>query len=227
MGAGQGPGERGRHRVAARPPLLRSRHRGQGADARLLDDGAQAGGGRTRRRRTHPRGGDRIHRLGPADRLRRRGGRPEGGGVPQGRRRPRRRTADRRRSRTPFGSRSAGGGGAGVMRLPTPAKRRRCGNEARRMRGRPAPRPVADALPRPAGDGRRLRLVQGRGLRGRRKAGVRGVLRLRAPRDGAASHLPEVPPYRIRAAQARGRGGHGSRRAGALTVPSPPSGGAA
>ena len=88
VGAGQGPGERGRHRVAARPPLLRPRHRGQGADARLLDDGAQAGGGRTRHRRTHPRSGVRIHRPGPADRLRRRGGRPEGGGVPQGRRRP-------------------------------------------------------------------------------------------------------------------------------------------
>ena len=93
VGAGQGPGERGRHRVAARPPLLRPRHRGQGAHARLLDDGAQAGGGRTRRRRTHPRGCDRIHRPGPADRLRRRGGRPEGGGVPQGRRRPRKRRA--------------------------------------------------------------------------------------------------------------------------------------
>ena len=91
VGAGQGPGERGRHRVPAGPPLLRSRHRGQGAHARLLDDGAQAGGGRTRRRRTHPRGGDRIHRPGPADRLRRRGGRPEGGGVPQGRRRPEKR----------------------------------------------------------------------------------------------------------------------------------------
>ena len=91
VGAGQGPGERGRHRVPARPPLLRPRHRGQGAHARLLDDGPQAGGGRPRRRRTHPRGCDRIHRPGPADRLRRRGGRPEGGGVPQGRRRPEKR----------------------------------------------------------------------------------------------------------------------------------------
>ena len=45
LGAGQGAGDRGRHHVAARPPLLRPRHRGQGADARLLDDGAQAGGG--------------------------------------------------------------------------------------------------------------------------------------------------------------------------------------
>ena len=42
VGAGQGPGERGRHRVPARPPLLRPRHRGQGADARLLDDGAES-----------------------------------------------------------------------------------------------------------------------------------------------------------------------------------------
>ena len=39
----------------------------------------------------------------------------------------------RRSSRKHRESRSAGGGGAGVMRLPTPAKRRRCGNEARRM----------------------------------------------------------------------------------------------
>ena len=84
------------------------------------------------------------------------------------------------------------------------------------MRGRPAPRAVADALPRPAGDGRRLRLVQGRGLRGRRKAGVRGVLRLRAPRDGAAPPVPEVPPHRIRAGQARRGRRNVSRRAGAL-----------
>ena len=42
VGAGQGPGDRGRHRVAARPPLLRPRHRGNGADARLLDDGAES-----------------------------------------------------------------------------------------------------------------------------------------------------------------------------------------
>ena len=46
LGAGQGAGDRGRHHVAARPPLLRPRHRGARADARLFDDGAQAGGRR-------------------------------------------------------------------------------------------------------------------------------------------------------------------------------------
>ena len=42
VGAGQGAGDRGRHRVAARAPLLRPRHRGHGPDARLLDDGAES-----------------------------------------------------------------------------------------------------------------------------------------------------------------------------------------
>ena len=53
-------------------PLLRQSHRGKGADARLLDDGPQAGGGRPRRRRPHPRGGIRLHRLRTAGGLRRR-----------------------------------------------------------------------------------------------------------------------------------------------------------
>ena len=83
------------------------------------------------------------------------------------------------------------------------------------MRTRPAARPGVHALPQPAGDGRRHRLVQGRGLRGRRKAGVRRPLRLRAPRDRAASPGPEVPPHRRGPAQARRRRGHGPRRAGA------------
>ena len=63
VGAGQGARDRGRHHLAARPPLLRPRHRGDGADVRLLDDGQEAGGGRSRRRRPHPRGGVRLHRL--------------------------------------------------------------------------------------------------------------------------------------------------------------------
>ena len=84
------------------------------------------------------------------------------------------------------------------------------------MRGRPAPRPGVDALPRPAGDGRRLRLVQGRGLRGGAEAGGGRVLRLRAPRHGAATPRPEVPPHRRRAAQARRGRGHVPRRGGAL-----------
>ena len=67
-----------------------------------------------------------------------------------------------------------------------------------------------------AGDGRRHRLVQGSSLRGRRKAGVRRALRLRAPRDGAASPGAEVPPHRRRAAQARRRRKQSPRRAGAL-----------
>ena len=86
LGAGQGAGDRGRHHVAACPPLLRPRHRGQGADARLLDDGAQARGGRPGDRRPHPRGGNRVHRLGPPGGLRRRRRPPEGGRLPQGRR---------------------------------------------------------------------------------------------------------------------------------------------
>ena len=93
LGAGQGAGDRGRHHVAARPPLLRPRHRGQGADARLLDDGAQARGGRPGDRRPHPRGGNRVHRLGPAGGLRRRRRPPEGGRLPQGRRGHRNRQA--------------------------------------------------------------------------------------------------------------------------------------
>ena len=226
VGAGQGSGERGRHSVAARPPLLRPRHRGQGAHARLLHDGAESP---RRENPTSPHASAQAASAytvpapqiayGDAE------GDLKGGGVPQGRPKTRKATVNSSRSRKR--SRSAGGGGAGGGRLPTPAKRRRCGNEARRMRGRPAPRAVADALPRPAGDGRRLRLVQGRGLRGRRKAGVRGVLRLRAPRHGAASLLPEVPPDRH-----RGCADSRARRAWLSTswcapVPSPPSGGAA
>ena len=86
LGAGQGAGDRGRHHVAPRSPLLRPRHRGARADARLLHDGQKAGGRGPRRRRPYPRGGVRIHRLGPPGRLRRRRRPPEGGRLPQGRR---------------------------------------------------------------------------------------------------------------------------------------------
>ena len=65
VGAGQGAGDRGRHHVAAGPPLLRQGHRGHRADARLLDDGQKAGGGRPRRRRADPQRGLRIHPDGP------------------------------------------------------------------------------------------------------------------------------------------------------------------
>ena len=89
VGTGQGPSVRGRHHVAAGAPLLRARHRRQGADARLLDDGAQAGAGRPRRRRPHPRGGRRIHPVGPGHIGRRRRRAEEGGRLPKGRGRPR------------------------------------------------------------------------------------------------------------------------------------------
>ena len=46
VGAGQGAGDRGRHHLAARAPLLRQGHGGQGADGRLLDGGQGAGGRR-------------------------------------------------------------------------------------------------------------------------------------------------------------------------------------
>ena len=74
VGAGQGAGIRGRHRVPGRAPLLRPRHRGDRADARLLHDGAQAGGWRPRRCRANPHRRDRLHPAGP------RPGRPDGGG---------------------------------------------------------------------------------------------------------------------------------------------------
>ena len=92
VGAGQGQGDRGRHHVAAGPPLLRPRHRRDGTDARLLDDGQKAGGGRPRRRRPHPRRDIRIHRIGPAGGLRGRRRPQEGGRLPQGHRRPRKGT---------------------------------------------------------------------------------------------------------------------------------------
>ena len=64
LGAGQGAGDRGRHHVAPRPPLLRPRHSGQGADARLLDDGQEAGGGRAGHGFPHPGRRLRLHRIG-------------------------------------------------------------------------------------------------------------------------------------------------------------------
>ena len=52
LGDGEGPGDRGGHRFPASAPLLRPRHRGQGADGCLLDGGAEAGGGETGTGRT-------------------------------------------------------------------------------------------------------------------------------------------------------------------------------
>ena len=48
---------RGGHRLPARAPRLRARHRGLGAHARLLDGGAQAGGGEPPDGRARPRRG--------------------------------------------------------------------------------------------------------------------------------------------------------------------------
>ena len=143
LGAGQGPGNRGRHRVAPRPPLLRPRHRGQGANARLLDDGQKAGGGRPRRRRPRSRGDVRIHRLGPPGGLRGRRRPQEGGRLPQGHQRTSRRAAPRKgkRNRTrKAGSRPESPRRPlrrpGKMRPAKPlgrTSRRRPKNETRRM----------------------------------------------------------------------------------------------
>ena len=122
VGAGQGAGDRGRHHLAARPPLLRPRHRGQGADARLLDDGQKAGGRRPGRRRPHPRGHVRLHRLRPRGRVRRRRRPQEGGRLPQGRRGP----------RTGRDGRAAGRGGRGPQNAEEQA---RPGSVGRRERG--------------------------------------------------------------------------------------------
>ena len=54
LGAGEGPGDRGGHRVAARAPLLRPRHRRHRADGLLLDGGEKAGEGRPGRGGPHP-----------------------------------------------------------------------------------------------------------------------------------------------------------------------------
>ena len=67
VGAGPRPGVRGRHRFPGRASLLRARHRGNGTDARLLHDGAQARGRGFRNRPAHPRRHQRLHpvRYGP------------------------------------------------------------------------------------------------------------------------------------------------------------------
>ena len=84
LGAGQGAGDRGRHHVAARPPVLRPRHRGNGADGRLLHEGRQAGDGRRRHRRAHPRPGRELPNTGQRHRTAGRGDARTGGQVPRG-----------------------------------------------------------------------------------------------------------------------------------------------
>ena len=88
LGAGQGAGDRGRHHVAAGAPLLRQGHRRHRADARLLDDGQKAGGGRPRRRRADPQRCLRIHPDGPGPGGRRVRQPEEGPGLQGPRRRP-------------------------------------------------------------------------------------------------------------------------------------------
>ena len=83
MGAGQGPGGRGGHRVPARPPVLRPGHRGHGADARLLHDGEQAGGRRPVNRRAHQGAGVLLPDDGRGDRRPAGRGREASRGVPQ------------------------------------------------------------------------------------------------------------------------------------------------
>ena len=82
VGAGQGPGVRGRHRVPAGASLLRPGHRGDRADARLLHDGQEARGRRPRRSRAHPPSGLRLHPVGPGPLLRQRRRPAEGERIP-------------------------------------------------------------------------------------------------------------------------------------------------
>ena len=84
LGAGQGAGERGRHHVAARPPVLRPRHRGDGAHGRLLHEGRQAGGGRRRHRRPHRRRGRELPHGGQGHVREGRGAASPGEQVPRG-----------------------------------------------------------------------------------------------------------------------------------------------
>ena len=85
VGAGQGPGERGGHRVPPRPPVLRPRHRGHRADARLLHDGEQARGRRPRHRRAHQGKGVLLPHHRGGDRRAAGRGPKAGRGLPQGR----------------------------------------------------------------------------------------------------------------------------------------------
>ena len=84
LGAGQGAGHRGRHHVAPRPPVLHPRHRGNGADGRLLHEGRQAGAGRRRHRRPHPRRGRELSHTGQGHGREGRGAARPGGEVQRG-----------------------------------------------------------------------------------------------------------------------------------------------
>ena len=84
LGARQGAGDRGRHHVPARPPMLRPRHRGNGADGRFLHEGRKAGDGRRRHSRAHPRPGRELPNTCQRHRPAGRGDARPGGQVPRG-----------------------------------------------------------------------------------------------------------------------------------------------
>ena len=83
VGAGQGAGDRGRHHVAAGAPVLRPRHRGNGADGRLLHEGQETGRGRPGNRRAHPRRRPELPHGGQGHGRAGRGAARPGGQVPQ------------------------------------------------------------------------------------------------------------------------------------------------
>ena len=137
LGAGQGPGVRGRHHVASGVPLLRAGHRGNRPDGRLLDGSQQAGARRPGEGRPHPRRGVVIRHGGEGP-LRRGGGLgEEGGGLPEGPRRPQ----GRRRPLTAGDEerRFRGLGAAQAAQQASPGRRRGRGGCAGRGAGRMRP----------------------------------------------------------------------------------------
>ena len=83
VGAGQGPGQRGRHHLAAGASLLRAGHGGDRPPARLFHDGQKAGTRQPPRRRPNQGRGQGLHHQGRGDRLRQRRGRAEDRRIPQ------------------------------------------------------------------------------------------------------------------------------------------------
>ena len=227
LGAGQGARDRGRHHVAARPPLLRPRHRRHRAHARLLHEGAQTRAGRLRRRPQHPRRGPELRHAGGGDLAGR--SRPRGAAAPKSSARsmqaitgggeppaqepeePALEAPEEQPERTVRGSRTAPSSrAASTSSLPSPSARspaKRASNEARR--GSPAAAPGRHASPRPPGGGRRLRLVEGSAVyRAASAPRTRGAHRLGAPRAPTSSPRPAAtssPPQGIeRLAQQEG-----------------------
>ena len=200
VGAGQGPGDRGRHRVPARPPLLRPGHRGDGADGRLLHDGQR------KPEEGDPERADRIraagrayttdgpgHRRTPTPRARKVEEYRRAGEAQKG-----------REQDEESGGQSPETGGAISAKRDQRARRpgdgrRGAGNEARGTASCSASWPRC-----PSSTGwswrRRLRLVPGRGLRGRPQAGGRGLV---ASSPTPRTSLPPTRRFHLTAAGLR------------------------